>query len=316
MLAHSRFREASGLIKAVQENLGVDHPLRRFLTPFNLGTVKANRIFNEFLRENGLYHRAFAFTYAELQRLIRDAMADAPALTSGQVRAVEDQMKYRFRLFRKKVVVMKKLPDEIYPIYTDVWDFWVATLKFVEEYINVYYGEDDKDDTKLLEDEEVGKFYAALLKNLKINEKYRLKKFNIINILTHFICNATIWNHHTNSAVSFEYSVDPDFTGLKIGGNNARQTNVIQYVEYCLLVLSKGWQFSNIVQPQPIPPKIDRWYRVLLQDEKLPKTRDIFKVYFVDNLNTLTKNIEDRNDTRLAPYNGVNPRYLQSSISL
>ena len=32
-----------------------------------------------------------------------------------------------------QVHVMRKLPDEMYPIYTDSLDFWVQTLDFVKK---------------------------------------------------------------------------------------------------------------------------------------------------------------------------------------
>merc|ERR1711933_587243 len=219
------------------------------------------------------------------------------------------------RLFRKKFSVLKKLPDEIYPIYTDVYDFWVQSLKFVEEYIEIFYNKDDKDDSELLADGELSRFYDEIRENLGIDKKYRLKKFNIINILTHFICNATIWNHHTSSSVSFEYSIDPDFTGLKIVGNNAKQTNISGYVEYCLLALSKGWQFSNMQLPAN-DSRIIVLNGTKTSEENITKAIKIFDTYFGKALDFLKKNIEDRNQIRIAPYNGCNPQYLQSSFSL
>eukprot|EP01084_Bolivina_argentea_P011600 21683_1 len=127
MLSHCHFRESTGLMKAIRNNLNENHPIRRLLLPFTFGTVQKNRIFNEYLRENGLYHRCFAFKYKELQRLIRDSMCDLQNILSGEIRKEKDKMKYKFRLIRKKVSVMKRLPDEIYPIYNDIWSYWTHT---------------------------------------------------------------------------------------------------------------------------------------------------------------------------------------------
>ena len=165
-LAHSHFREANGFVKAIRETLPEDHKIRRLLTPFTLGTVRCNRVFNEFLRENGLYHRAFGFKYTELQRLIRESMSDAPILQSGQVRDAKDRMKYRFRLFRKKVQVMKKLPDEIYPVFADLWAFWIQALDLVEHYQELYYNKDEKDDS-LLESDTAVQFLCRVIKKFK-----------------------------------------------------------------------------------------------------------------------------------------------------
>ena len=103
-LAHNQLRESSGLIKALRK-LPEDHELRRLMLPFTYGTAHRTRAMNEYLREFGLFHRAFGFTYNGLQKLIRDSMMDAPKLEKGKNarRKREDAMKYRFRLFKKKV---------------------------------------------------------------------------------------------------------------------------------------------------------------------------------------------------------------------
>ena len=76
LVAHCRFRETSGLMKAMQTTLDPNHPIRRLLLPFTFGSVYANRVLNEYLKENALFHRCFAFEYKELSRLITDAMTD------------------------------------------------------------------------------------------------------------------------------------------------------------------------------------------------------------------------------------------------
>jgi len=311
-VCHSQFREAQSLVSAIRGHLSDTHPIRRMLLPFTIGTVYRNRATNEYLAENGLYHRCLAFKYVELQRLVRESMESAPPLQANQERGVNDRMKYRFRLMRKKVHVLSKLSQEIYPIYTDVWDFWTQTLDFVTKFVKLYYGQNDKDDSQLERDDELKTFYAALIESLSIDAKYRLKKFNIINVLTHFLCNATIWSHHLHSAVSFEYSMDADFTGLKIAvePQKAKQNNVPNYVEYCSVVLSKGFQFANI--------QLDgnAWQRVLQNMPDEANALRIFKTYFEDHLNTLKENINDRNNSRIAPFNACNPKYLQASIAL
>eukprot|EP01084_Bolivina_argentea_P076248 138168_1 len=188
MIAHCRFREASGFIKAIQNKLNINHPIRRLLLPFTFGTVYSNRLFNEYLKENGLFHRAFAFKYNELSKLIKNAMCNAPPLKHGHQRSVVDANKYIFRLLRKKVQLFNKLPNEVYPLYMNLYNFWSRTLDFVSKYVNQYYNDDEKDDSKLFEDNEIISFYEELLKIVNLDNKYKLKKFNIINILTHFIC--------------------------------------------------------------------------------------------------------------------------------
>eukprot|EP00484_Ammonia_sp_Unknown_P021957 CAMPEP_0197034918 /NCGR_PEP_ID=MMETSP1384-20130603/12845_1 /TAXON_ID=29189 /ORGANISM="Ammonia sp." /LENGTH=645 /DNA_ID=CAMNT_0042464889 /DNA_START=49 /DNA_END=1986 /DNA_ORIENTATION=- len=324
-LAHCLFRESNALTQAIRTTLPEDHPIRRLLLPFTLGSVYANRVFNEYLRENGLYHRAFAFTYKALQQLIYDSMEDAP-LKKSRVEATE-MMKYRFLLFRKKGSVLKKLPDQVYPPGKDWYEFWYETLEFVDKYMLILYGpqpENPDEDSRLLEDKPAAAFYAALREKLSIIEKYRFKRFNLVNVLATLMCHATAWNHHCYTAVSFEYSVDPDFTGLKIVGNNAKQNNVLNYVEYCAVVLSKGYRFSNLILQDKLQPnaqgKPTGWEVVLdgvqMEAKEKASAVSLFQKYFVNVLRAVGSSIATRNKNRIAPYNAANPPYCPSSLAL
>jgi len=324
-LAHNQLRESSGFIKALRK-LPENHELRRLMLPFTYGTVRRGRAMNEYLREFGLYHTAFAFTYSELQRLIRDSVMDAPKLDSSKgQRAAMDAMKYRWRLFKKRISVNANLQDEIYPFFSDSNDFWSHTLQFVGDYMEPFYG---MDDSKIMADSDVQKFYAALQENLQISTQFRLKKFNVVNILTHFIYGATIWNSHLNTAVSFELSVDPDFTGLKILGNNAMQNNVQNYVEYCCVALSKGWHESDLMKVDDFLEDdfsdddvgdVSVWAKVLVDQRYPQKAADLtktFNEYFTDKLRDVVKTIKARNLKRIVPSRALNPQFSQSSARL
>eukprot|EP01084_Bolivina_argentea_P233167 392782_1 len=307
-VAHSRLCESVRLITAIQDQLSADHPIRRLLLPFTIGTTFENCKLNSHLHKNGMYHRVFAFKYQQLQRLIRDSISYAPILRKGEMHTIENKMKYEFRLLKVKLMVLKKLPDEIFPIYADFLYFWIQTLNFVEEYISLYYNDDDADDSVFENDTELVAFYDQLSKHLGIPTKYRLKKFNIINILTHFICNSTIWDHHLNTSISFELSMDIDFTGLKIIGNNAADNNINNYVEYCLIVLSKQRNFDAVKFMDT------KWNLVLRLDDNNSKASDIFNKYFEDSLKLVQDRIEQRNKKRIVPYNGCNPKYIYSNL--
>ena len=160
-------------------------------------------------------------------------MSDAPPK-----RSTKDLMKYRYKLIsvecglytnlyifiysffsfvvQKKVSSMKKCAEDIYPFYTQLMDFWVVTLKFVQDYIYGYYNDTPTDNSLIMEDEELNSFYIAILKHCGIDKKYSLKKVNIISMLAHFIVNATLWNNHLSTSISFEYLIDPTMNGLKI----------------------------------------------------------------------------------------------------
>eukprot|EP01083_Nonionella_stella_P007190 20769_1 len=317
MICHTRFRESNALVKSIQTSLNVDHPIRRLLLPFTFGTAYVNCVFNEYLKENGLYHRAFAFTYDSLCSLITDSISDAPPLTArAGTRKQKDVMKYRFRIIKKKVQVMKTLPENIYPIYNDTYDFWVETLEFVEDYVDQYYGNDvEVANQRLLSDREMVDFYETLLNSCGIETtRYRLKKFNITNVLSHFICNASVWNHYLSGAVSFEYKMNSDFTGLKILNDSLVNANgVVEYVEYCTVVLSKGWSSLS-----GFDFRDENWDKVLLDDDKKMGNKRIFENYFEKAMLGITRRIGNRNtdDKGIVPFNAMNPQYLRYSIML
>eukprot|EP01084_Bolivina_argentea_P252971 424802_1 len=313
MIAHCRFREAGGLIKAIQSTLNANHPIRRLLTPFTYGTVYANNVYNEYLKKNGLFHRAFAFTYAELARLMKDAMTDAPI---NKVRDRKDSIKYRWKFARKKCSAMKNCPDQIYPFYSDLYSFWVDTLDFVSNYVFNYYNAEEEDQSLLYADKEMVNFYSALIKNSGIDNKFKLKKYNITNMLTHFICNSTLWNSHLASAVSFQYLVEPNFTGLKINNGNSVGNNAGNYIEYCTVALSSGWNLMdfkgyNVKFNVNNSSKDTVWKNVLLNDGKLNKNKEYFDKYFnIGNKDNYNK------QSNIAQYTAANPNHFACSVML
>lgn len=196
-------------------------------------------------------------------------------------------------------------------MYNDVMTIWTRTLKFVEDYVYQYYNEDKDDSSLLHDDKEMVEFYQSLQKYLSIETKFKLKKFNVVCVLTHFICNATIWDNYVNGAVSFEYSTDPNFTGLKIN-NNSKCNTIINYVEYCTVVLSKGW--NSTLTLMDISTK-DKFNNTLINDNKKNKCTNIYRKYFEEMYNVKIQN-DKNNTTRIAPFYPFNPQYIQSSIKL
>ena len=100
MVAHCRLRESNTLIKALQ-SLRNQHPIRRLLTPFVYGSAYSNRVYNEYLKKNGLFERCFAFSYNGLTKLMMDSLANAPL----KDRTAKDDIKYRWRLVTVKTII-------------------------------------------------------------------------------------------------------------------------------------------------------------------------------------------------------------------
>mmetsp|Transcript_27025 Transcript_27025/g.44346 ORF Transcript_27025/g.44346 Transcript_27025/m.44346 type:complete len:667 (+) Transcript_27025:2212-4212(+) len=323
-VCHSRFREASGIVRAAQSMLSASHPIRRLLLPFCYGTVYANRVLNEYLKEHALLHRAFAFTYHALTKLVRDAMSNAP---KGKSSAYPNR--YKFKLMKLKVACMKHIPEEIYPLHDAISSFWTFTLEMVEKYVGSYY-EDKK--SALAADDELVAFYTALCRVCHVNlQKFGLSKFNLISMLTHFLLNASMWNSHLSSAVSFVYSVNPAFNGLKI--HNAADRNSVQsWVEYCAVVLSVGhWRSmcfdgahrtKGMLRTATDFDETDYiydtpWSAVVLSDDHIYENKKILNDYFKDKLNEIIVHKNDQLHQKIiAPNRTLNPIFFSASIML
>ena len=219
---------------------------------------------------------------------------------------------------------MKKVQPEMYPFFNDVKEFYEETLEFVEKYIEGYYGFQDKDDTADLDkDQELGQFYVSLLRHSGVDTKFRLKKANLVNILTSFISNQTVWCNHLSGCVSFQYLIDPNYIGLKILNNDKCKGNTIEsYVEYCILSLSKGWNLinfdgSNIALKsngyyQRNPQEMKLWTNVLLNDNNYMKNRGLFMKYF----DKQRQDKDKQKPQKRVPYIGCDPKYFGCSIMI
>ena len=153
-----------------------------------------------------------------------------------------------------------------------------------------YPGNGDQQQAKLCDDTQLVEFYDEFLRNTGLDIKYRLKAFNLVNVLAQFIIEVSFLNNHYSGSVSFEYLIDPTYTGLKIINNekcndcNTKQT----FMEYCLVSLSKGWNLlsfdgRNISSTIHNAKKNDNegyWKKVLLKDEHLEKNMLLFEQYF------------------------------------
>ena len=222
-----------------------------------------------------------------------------------------------------KLNVNRNLSDSIYPIHAYIFLFSGHTVNFVEKYIEDYYGQADLDQYEALHgDTQLVEFYAELTKNLGIDQKYKLKPFNIINILSSIITSMTIWDNHLSGSVSFEYLIDPSYTGLKIINNdkcidcNTEQT----FMEYCLVSLSKGWNLmrfdgTDVVSNQWTDDLY--WSQVLLDDEHFGKHKLLFKRYFDSTSGSdYYLSLRARIRRMIVPYTGCDTTCCGSSIMM
>ena len=75
---------------------------------------------------------------------------------------------------------------------------------------------------------------------------------------------------------------------------------------------------SQLVNANPVDGDEAKpgWERVLLNDEQLPNTKKVFSEFFIKGMTTVEKHVQEKNQTRIAPYNIVSPDFLQASIHL
>ena len=184
---------------------------------------------------------------------------------------------------------MKGCPSKMYPLYDKVYNHWASTLEFIESFIDLYYGSDNKD---LHADKELVAFYKELLSNCGIDAKFYLKKFNLCSLLVHFICSATVWHSHLNGSVSFLYLVHPKFTGLKIYTEDSVGNTAQSFIEYCCVAMCTGWNlmdfrgYNMILKTNGYYDEHQKhnrlciWKKVLLNDDKRKETEQIFDRYF------------------------------------
>ena len=99
--------------------------------------------------------------------------------------------------------------ESIYPIYTDIYEFSVHTLEFVQNYIETYYGATWKEqDEAIHSDAQLVASYAEVTKNLEIGPKFKLETDNIVQILASIMTNGSLWDNHLGGSVSFEVIQD------------------------------------------------------------------------------------------------------------
>lgn len=314
-----RFIEINSYLQSIQCNLNMNHPLRRLFKPFLYGTISANNHFVELVKKYGIYHRCFGFKYPAFCQLLQDSMKS-----------------YKFKILKKRFKKCASIDENIYPAHSDFNSFWNVIQEFVTKYMSIYYGEqpyDESDDELLKTDQELNNFYFQIVKLLGIDRKYRFKRFNIIMLITHFICVVSIYNKHLNEAISFDgifkaklfypkesYSYQ-NYAGCAIRDIrkntklNCAENDILSFTEFMLIILNNGNKEKNFDLE-----KI--WASVLLKDnddEKIMKCREEARKLYKTcqkNLVNLEYQIEQKNKKRKIPYNACCVSQLQSSACL
>mmetsp|Transcript_67055 Transcript_67055/g.106621 ORF Transcript_67055/g.106621 Transcript_67055/m.106621 type:complete len:558 (+) Transcript_67055:26-1699(+) len=279
--------EAQTLVVATRENLPFDHPMRRFLKPHCFRTIYINhKTLMNLFGEGQLTERTFAFTYSTAMKAMNDLY------NAYQFELLPD-------IFASKK--MDGVPDSVYPVQTDVNEFWVIVRKYVASYVAVYWKTDDD----LAQDAHLRGWWNALVSTV-IKRKDLVEKFTVdtvVDVIAHFICNGSIWHQYVGNAQ--EYLKYPDIVGSKIrkGQTYNEMQNYVQAVTV------------GILTGVPMPDLINDWTFVLLNDVHRQQNINIMSE-FQSELLEMSIRVNERNKNRRMPMKFTDPKVMDVSLGI
>ena len=189
---------------------------RKLLIPFTFGMVYQNRVYNEYLKENGLFHRIFAFEYDELQRLIKDFIDNGVYVNMR--RLTEKDLKWN----QCKYFLQHYLGDGGQIRYAFKSSIKIANVHIVFE----------NEDGNVMNDEH--------------GNMHKVNVNNFMHLISVYIYLLNNWCDEMMECVSFNKSINPKYVGLKINGKLSNGNDIQSYAEYCLLNLCKGYKYMNM----------------------------------------------------------------------
>jgi len=194
---------ASNFLAAAEaEHLGAQHPIRRMLRPFTYGTVGINLgAIATLAVENGLLHRASAFTWSSLQEGFKKSF-DLNRFQGTMSRLKENNMYEE---------ATSTTASKNYPFGQDGLAFEQVVMEFVSKYVNLYYTTDQD----VFNDRELVEFWDGLRGNVEGSHIAELTgKKAVIGALGLFIVHVT--GYHNQAGNVADYLVNPTFASPKI----------------------------------------------------------------------------------------------------
>jgi len=210
---------------AQREQLGANHPIRRFLAPFCYQTISVNdNARNNLVNPSSMGPRNFAFT----DEGVAMAWAAAPSLiTSGvELRSWlgDDAKAYLAMLldYEKYIDYLRQNGIDT-PYRRQSLDFWLSMKRFVEDYVRCYY----KTQAELAEDKEIWRFVLSIMHDMAFTTAAHLAEgvgsggmidtpeelyFFLVNLLTRYCYVVTAAHEHVGT-VSV-YAQDVSFTAF------------------------------------------------------------------------------------------------------
>ena len=197
------FMASNFLAAAEAEHLGAHHPIRRMLRPFTYGTVGINLgAIATLAVENGLLHRASAFTWSSLQEGFKKSF-DLNRFTGTMSQYLKGNNMF--------LDATSKTASKNYPFGQDGLAFEKVVMEFVSKYVNLYYTTDQD----IFDDRELVEFWDGLRGNVEGSHISELSgKQAVIGALGLFIVHVT--GYHNQAGNVADYLVNPTFASPKI----------------------------------------------------------------------------------------------------
>lgn len=278
-LALTHLKLSSIVVQTTREELPPHHPLRRLLAPFSYRTIEVNRGASSYLcAELGVLHRATALS------------------VNGLVGGFQAALSLPARPLLKEQA--EQGLAEVVPYVQDGLDFYRIVHRFVRSYFELYYPDQDS----IYSDRTLSDFVAKI-ESFGIDLPELKHGDDLINIMVEYITMVTAFHHHVGTVT--EYILDPQASCGKIRPN-ATMADVQTAVQTLVIAL-----FTSFKQPA----LLSDFTHLLLHDEHLPKTTEIFN-QFQASLIQLGHEIDDRNLKRPYPVTAFHPAYLLSAVSI
>ena len=282
---------SNGTTVASEKYLSSNHPIRRFVRPHTIGSAAVNYAsIIGLVPFGGIISRISGFTkesWAEVLRLAKQNLKYDSFPRHFELSGLSEDMK------------------EIMPLYKDGFDYWRITEKYTRSYIELIY----PDEITLQNDSEMVDFWRQIHAQSFFVEEKPLTRNQLIEYLTNFVFGVT--GLHELFGNIAEYS--PYLFPGKVK-KDCHVSDVQTFIlEVCLMsitsakmpLLISDWWDGGIFSGMSFPPEPN-------QIEKLHANYNSWQ----QELAGYSIEIERRNNLRDQPFNAMNPKYLDSSVSV
>ena len=287
-LLWSHFGVANSMVNAAVTRLPLDHPVRRLLGPFMFRTVLVNnRAKDSLLPEHSMFHHATALTYPSVVKLLERGFARC------------DFWKPFPRIAEEMGPGLNDLSaDGRLPYIEDGVAYFGAVRRFVAGWVGAAY----VDDQVVASDADLQRFWLALAEST-VGMRYTLPPLTtrdqLIDTISQFIFVATGLHEVVGAVVEY---TDLEYCGFRARPGATQNDLQSWLIVACLM------STTSIRTPSLLGSSFPNYFRQGLES-------DAWSAFQAD-LRTVADANDRRNESRLYPFLGFNPRILESSISV